>query len=74
MAQTGIPTLTTPRLVLRPFVPSDLDELAALHAEASFWWYPLRRAMSAEETAEFLHAGAGTLRERRLRDRSCGRP
>ena len=42
MAQPGIPTLTTARLVLRPFVPDDLDELAALHAEESFWWYPLR--------------------------------
>src|SRR5580658_4507302 len=50
----GIPTLTTPRLVLRPFVFSDLDELAALHAEESFWWYPLRSAMSKDETIGFL--------------------
>ena len=28
--------------MLRPFVPDDLDELAAIHAEESFWWYPLR--------------------------------
>src|ERR1700722_16314355 len=50
----GIPTLTTPRAVLRPFVFGDLDELAALHAEESFWWYPLRSAMSRDETVGFL--------------------
>jgi RimJ/RimL family protein N-acetyltransferase len=50
----GIPTLTTERLVLRPFVAGDLDELAPIHAEASFWWYPLRGGMSKEETATFL--------------------
>jgi RimJ/RimL family protein N-acetyltransferase len=50
----GIPTLTTPRLVLRPFVFGDLDELVALHAEESFWWYPLRSAMSKDETTGFL--------------------
>jgi RimJ/RimL family protein N-acetyltransferase len=50
----GIPTLTTPRAVLRPFVFGDLDELATLHAEESFWWYPLRSAMSKDETIGFL--------------------
>jgi RimJ/RimL family protein N-acetyltransferase len=50
----GIPTLTTARLVLRPFALSDLDELAVIHAEESFWWYPLRSGMSQEETAGFL--------------------
>jgi RimJ/RimL family protein N-acetyltransferase len=54
MDRPGIPTLTTPRLVLRPFVPADLDELAVIHAEESFWWYPLRAAMSVEESAEFI--------------------
>ncbi len=54
MDRPGIPTLTTPRLVLRPFVLSDLDELAVLHADESFWWYPLRSGMSKEETAGFL--------------------
>ncbi len=54
MDRPSIPTLTTPRLVLRPFVPADIGELSALHAEESFWWYPLRRAMSKEETGEFL--------------------
>jgi RimJ/RimL family protein N-acetyltransferase len=50
----GIPTLTTPRLVLRPFGFGDLDELVTLHAEESFWWYPLRSAMSKDETTGFL--------------------
>lgn len=50
----GIPTLTTPRLQLRPFVLDDLNELAVIHAEESFWWYPLRAGMSKKETAGFL--------------------
>ena len=54
MDRPGIPTLTTSRLVLRPFVLRDLDELAVIHAEESFWWYPLRSGMSKEETAGFL--------------------
>ena len=54
MGRRVIPTLTTERLVLRPFVASDLDELAAIHAEESFWWYPRRAAMSVEETRGFL--------------------
>jgi RimJ/RimL family protein N-acetyltransferase len=49
-----IPTLTTERLVLRPFEQDDLRELAAIHAEPSFWWYPLRGAMTVEQTAAFL--------------------
>jgi RimJ/RimL family protein N-acetyltransferase len=48
------PHLTTARLVLRPFVRDDLAELVAIHAEESFWWYPLRGAMTTEETAAFL--------------------
>jgi RimJ/RimL family protein N-acetyltransferase len=54
MGGPGIPTLTTPRLVLRPFVPADLDELALIHSEESFWWYPRREGMDREETAQFL--------------------
>jgi RimJ/RimL family protein N-acetyltransferase len=54
MAGPGIPTLTTLRLVLRPFTPADLDELAAIHAEESFWWYPRREGMNRVQTAEFL--------------------
>jgi len=58
-----ITTLETGRLVLRPFTGEDLDGLTALHAEESFWWYPLRRGMTAEETGAFLdrmieHGGA----------------
>jgi RimJ/RimL family protein N-acetyltransferase len=49
-----IPTLTTERVVLRPFAHGDLAELVAIHAEESFWWYPLRAAMTAEQTALFL--------------------
>jgi RimJ/RimL family protein N-acetyltransferase len=49
-----IPVLTTDRLVLRPFVHEDLAELAVVHAEESFWWYPLRRGMTMEQTAGFL--------------------
>lgn len=47
-------TLETERLTLRPFRPADLDRLAPLHAEGAFWWYPLQRGQSREETAGFL--------------------
>ncbi len=49
-----IPTLTTERLVLRPLEPGDLDDLVAIHAEPSFWWYPLRGPMPPEQTAQFI--------------------
>lgn len=49
-----MPTLATERLVLRPLRGDDLDDLVALHAEASFWQYPLGRAQTPEETSEFL--------------------
>ena len=47
-------TIETDRLVLRPFSGDDLEGLTRLHAEESFWWYPLRRGMTAEETSAFL--------------------
>jgi RimJ/RimL family protein N-acetyltransferase len=50
----GIPTLTTERLVLRPFSRDDLAELVPIHAEESFWWYPLRGGMDEDETKKFL--------------------
>jgi RimJ/RimL family protein N-acetyltransferase len=50
----AIPTLTTERLLLRPLASADLGALAAVHAEPSFWWYPLRGPMSEEDTAGFL--------------------
>jgi RimJ/RimL family protein N-acetyltransferase len=49
-----IETLDTERLVLRPFDHGDRDALTALHAEESFWWFPLRRGMEAGETEAFL--------------------
>ena len=49
-----LPTLTTERLVLRPLTPDDLDALAPLHAEESFWRYPYRRGWSRAETAAFV--------------------
>lgn len=48
------PTLTTDRLVLRPLASGDLDALAALHAEESFWHYPFGRGWSRGETESFL--------------------
>jgi RimJ/RimL family protein N-acetyltransferase len=49
-----IPVLTTERLLLRPFVHEDLVALSAIHAEESFWWYPLRSGMTADQTAGWL--------------------
>jgi RimJ/RimL family protein N-acetyltransferase len=54
MRRPLVPVLTTARLVLRPFTPADLDELAVIHAEESFWWYPRRQGMTVAETADFL--------------------
>ena len=39
---------------MRPFVEEDLPALTQLQAEESFWWFPLRRAMTVEESANFL--------------------
>jgi RimJ/RimL family protein N-acetyltransferase len=47
-------TVETERLVLRPFTPADIDALSALHAIPEFWWFPLRRAMTAAESRGFL--------------------
>lgn len=47
-------TLDTERLQLRAFSPSDLEELALLHGEPSFWYYPLRRGQTRAETKAFL--------------------
>ena len=40
--------------MLRPFEPGDFDDLVPIHADPSFWWYPLRGPMSAEDTERFL--------------------
>jgi RimJ/RimL family protein N-acetyltransferase len=50
----GWPTLRTERLVLRPLALADLDALAPLHAQPSFWHYPFGRGWSREETLAFL--------------------
>jgi RimJ/RimL family protein N-acetyltransferase len=50
----GWPTLTTDRLVLRPLAWNDVDELAAIHAQESFWRYPYGRGWSRTETESFL--------------------
>jgi RimJ/RimL family protein N-acetyltransferase len=49
-----IEILNTDRLLMRPFVEEDLSSLTQLHAEESFWWFPLRRAMTVEESKNFL--------------------
>jgi RimJ/RimL family protein N-acetyltransferase len=47
-------TLETERLLLRPLTPDDLGALAALHAETSFWQYPLGRGQTRPETEAFF--------------------
>jgi RimJ/RimL family protein N-acetyltransferase len=49
-----IETIVTERLLMRAFTEEDLDPLTELHAEPSFWWFPLRRGMEPEETSRFL--------------------
>lgn len=39
---------------MRPFRSDDLDALLTLHEDDAYWWYPLRRRMTPEETARFL--------------------
>ena len=48
------PALETERLVLRPLRDDDLDALAELHAEESFWRFPFGRGWSRAETESFL--------------------
>ena len=48
------PTLTTARLVLRPLALDDLDPLAELHAQESFWHFPFQRGWSRDETRSFI--------------------
>jgi RimJ/RimL family protein N-acetyltransferase len=55
-----IEIIETERLVMRPFDRGDLGALAELHAEESFWWFPLRRGMSGEETVSFLDRAMAT--------------
>jgi RimJ/RimL family protein N-acetyltransferase len=48
-----MPSLQTPRLILRPFVEGDLDSLSLLMANADFMRFSLG-VFSREETAGFL--------------------
>lgn len=47
-------TIDTDRLALRPFTLDDVDALAELHAERTFWHYPLRRGQSLDETRAWV--------------------
>jgi RimJ/RimL family protein N-acetyltransferase len=49
-----VPTLETARLLLRPLTTDDLDTLAPLHAQESFWRSAFGRGWSLEETEAFL--------------------
>jgi RimJ/RimL family protein N-acetyltransferase len=49
-----IEILETERLLMRPFIEEDLIPLTHLQSEESFWWFPLRRGMTEEESANFL--------------------
>lgn len=40
--------------MLRPLGPDDVEALTVLHAEPSFWQYPLGRGQTPAETEEFL--------------------
>jgi RimJ/RimL family protein N-acetyltransferase len=57
-------TVETERLRLRPFRRDDLEALSALHAIPEFWWYPLRRAQTREETAAFIERQIASRAER----------
>ncbi|HEX6393732.1 MAG TPA: GNAT family N-acetyltransferase [Acidimicrobiales bacterium] len=46
--------LHTDRLILRPLRQTDLAALKLLHAEPSFWWFPLGRGQNEDETEAFL--------------------
>lgn len=61
--------LETDRLELRRLRPDDLDALAELHAEPSFWHYPLRRGQSRAESEQFL---AGVLEDQAERGFGLG--
>lgn len=69
--------LETERLLLRPLESTDLPALKVLHAEPSFWWYPLGRGQTEEETEAFLGRvfedyGSGDLGLEAVVDRRTG--
>lgn len=44
----------TERLTLRPWRPSDLDQLVGIFAKPEVWHFPFGRGWTAEESAAFL--------------------
>lgn len=44
----------TERLLLRPWSPTDIEDLAALFAEPKVWHYPFGRGLSRLESEQFL--------------------
>lgn len=49
-----LPDVTTDRLLLRRFAPTDLDALAAVFAKREVWEFPHGRAFTRAETAAFI--------------------
>lgn len=64
MVGAMLPSLKTERLVLRPLRADDLDSLAVLHEEHSFWQYPLGRGQTRDETMGFLQRVLDSYEER----------
>jgi RimJ/RimL family protein N-acetyltransferase len=56
-------SVTTSRLDLRAFAPSDLDELADVFSHREVWEFPFGRAFTSEETRAFLDAQLDEWRE-----------
>lgn len=50
--------METDRLLLRRFVPGDLDELAGVFAHDEVWRFPYGRGFTPVETAAFATEGA----------------
>jgi RimJ/RimL family protein N-acetyltransferase len=46
--------IETDRLLLRPFDLGDVERLARLNSEPSFWHFPLRRTLAYDETEAFI--------------------
>ncbi len=47
-------TVETERLVLRPWLPEDIDSLASVFAEPEVWRHPFGRGFSRAESERFL--------------------
>ncbi len=55
--------VTTPRLRLRRFRESDLDQLAAVFAKPEVWRYPYGRGFTRDETESFINTMIGEWHE-----------